>query len=56
MVHHESISRGAEDTPEKQARFMSEVYYMKKTWGEPLLNDPCYSRWLTLDKEDFTLR
>ncbi|WP_418135118.1 glycosyltransferase family 2 protein [Psychromonas sp. GE-S-Ul-11] len=56
MVHHESISRGTEDTPEKQARFASEVNYMKKTWGEPLLNDPCYSQWLTLDREDFTLR
>ncbi|WP_298942606.1 glycosyltransferase family 2 protein [uncultured Psychromonas sp.] len=56
MVHHESLSRGTEDTPEKQARFMREVHYMKKTWGEPLLNDPCYSQWLTLDREDFTLR
>ena len=56
MVHHESISRGAEDTPEKQARFASEVNYMKKSWGNQLLNDPCYSQWLTLDREDFTLR
>ncbi|WP_160063867.1 glycosyltransferase family 2 protein [Psychromonas sp. L1A2] len=56
MIHHESISRGAEDTPEKQARFASEVNYMKKTWGEQLLNDPCYSQWLTLDREDFSLR
>ncbi|MEG3755799.1 glycosyltransferase family 2 protein [Psychromonas arctica] len=56
MVHHESISRGAEDTPEKQARFASEVNYMKKTWGEQLMGDPCYSQWLTLDREDFTLR
>ena len=56
MIHHESISRGAEDTPEKQTRFASEVNYMKKTWGEQLLNDPCYSQWLTLDREDFTLR
>lgn len=56
MVHHESVSRGTEDTPEKQARFASEVNYMKKTWGEQLLNDPCYSAWLTLDREDFTLR
>ncbi|RBW46952.1 glycosyltransferase family 2 protein [Psychromonas sp. B3M02] len=56
MVHHESISRGTEDTPEKQARFASEVNYMKKTWGEQLLHDPCYSQWLTLDREDFTLR
>lgn len=56
MVHHESLSRGQEDTPEKQARFASEVNYMKKTWGEQLLQDPCYSPWLTLDREDFSLR
>ena len=56
MVHHESISRGTEDTPEKQARFVSEVNYMKKAWGEQLMSDPCYSQWLTLDREDFTLR
>jgi len=56
MIHHESISRGTEDTPEKQARFASEVNYMKKTWGEQLMSDPCYSQWLTLDREDFTLR
>ena len=56
MIHHESISRGTEDTPEKQARFTKEVNYMKKAWGEQLLNDPCYSQWLTLDREDFTLR
>ncbi|MDN2664382.1 glycosyltransferase family 2 protein [Psychromonas sp. 14N.309.X.WAT.B.A12] len=56
MVHHESISRGAEDTPEKKARFASEVHYMQKTWGKQLLNDPCYSEWLTLDREDFSLR
>ena len=56
MIHHESISRGTEDTPEKQARFISEVNYMKKSWGSQLLNDPCYSQWLTLDREDFTLR
>jgi len=56
MVHHESISRGAEDTPEKQARFASEISYMQKTWGKQLVNDPCYSQWLTLDREDFSLR
>jgi GT2 family glycosyltransferase len=56
MIHHESISRGKEDTPEKQVRFANEVNYMKKTWGQQLLNDPCYSQWLTLDREDFSLR
>lgn len=56
MVHHESISRGAEDTAEKQARFIGEVNYMKQAWGDTLLHDPCYSQWLTLDREDFTFR
>lgn len=56
MIHHESVSRGGEDTPEKQARFANEVNYMKQAWGEQLMSDPCYSSWLSLDREDFTLR
>lgn len=55
LYHHESISRGAEDTPEKQARFQREVQYMKNKWGQKLTNDPCYSPNLTLDFEDFSL-
>lgn len=55
LYHHESISRGDEDTPEKQARFQSEVQFMKDKWGEKLLQDPCYSPNLTLDREDFSL-
>lgn len=54
MIHHESFSRGAEDSPEKVVRFNSEVSYMKAAWGEQLVQDPCYNIWLTLDKEDFT--
>lgn len=56
MVHHESLSRGAEDTPEKVKRFNKEVEYMINTWGESLEKDPCYSPWLSLKKEDFSLR
>ncbi|MGR5134658.1 glycosyltransferase family 2 protein [Vibrio alfacsensis] len=56
MVHHESISRGHEDTPAKQARFAKEIEYMKQTWGDRLLDDPHYSQWLTLDREDFSYR
>lgn len=56
MVHHESISRGHENTPEKQARFAKEIEYMKSSWGERLLDDPHYSQWLTLDREDFSYR
>lgn len=55
MIHHESVSRGHEGTPEKQARFVKEVQYMKQRWGDALLDDPAYSPNLTLDQEDFSL-
>lgn len=55
LYHHESATRGFEDTPDKQARFTQEVQYMKQRWGEQLLNDPAYSPNLTLDHEDFSL-
>ena len=55
LYHHESATRGANDTPEKRARFAKEVQYMKQCWGDLLLNDPAYSPNLTLDHEDFGL-
>ena len=54
LYHHESMSRGYEDTPEKEARFALEELYMKETWGALLSNDPAYSPNLTLDHEDFS--
>lgn len=54
LYHHESASRGYEDTPEKQARFNQEVSYMKQRWGEHLLLDAAYSPNLTLDSDDFS--
>jgi O-antigen biosynthesis protein len=54
LYHHESLSRGLEDTSEKQIRFKSEVKYMKKKWGDKLLNDQFYNPHLTLEKEDFS--
>jgi GT2 family glycosyltransferase len=56
LYHHESISRGHDDTPEKQAIFINEFGYMKKKWGDKLLNDPAYNPNLTLEFEDFSLR
>lgn len=56
LYHHESISRGVEDTPEKQARFAAEIDYMKKRWGNLLSKDPYYHPLLTRDREDFTKR
>ena len=55
LYHHESASRGLENTPEKQTRFEQEVVYMKERWNNALLNDPAYSQNLTLEHEDFSL-
>lgn len=55
LVHHESISRGYEDTPEKQARFGREVDYMKRRWKTDEIKDPAYNPNLTLDRQDFGL-
>lgn len=55
LYHHESASRGSDDTPEKAARAAREVAFMKERWGDLLLNDPAYNPNLTLDAEDFGL-
>ena len=54
LYHHESVSRGQEDSPEKKARFKKEVEYMKVKWGNKLNTDPFYSPNLTLEHEDFS--
>ena len=55
LYHHESATRGHEDTPEKIERFDKEVQYMKQRWRDLLLHDPAYSPNLSLDHEDFSL-
>jgi glycosyltransferase involved in cell wall biosynthesis len=55
LYHHESASRGHEDTPEKTARFRREVEQMKRRWGNVLEHDPAYNPNLTLAGEPFTL-
>lgn len=54
LYHHESATRGYEDTPEKLERFRREFNQMKRKWGARLTNDPYYSPNLTLEKEDFS--
>ncbi len=56
LYHQESASRGADDSPEKQARFAAEVAWMQKRWGRRLQRDPAYNPNLTLQHEDFSLR
>jgi GT2 family glycosyltransferase len=56
LYHHESVSRGTEDSPEKKARFNGEVSMMEDRWGDKLEKDPYYNKNLTLTKEDFSVR
>lgn len=55
LYHYESISRGAEDSPEKIARFTQEVNFMKAKWTDYLERDPFYSPNLTKNREDFSI-
>lgn len=55
LYHHESASRGREDTAEKQARFQKEVDLMRSRWGALLDNDPSYNPNLTRAGEPFAL-
>ncbi len=57
LHHYESKSRGYEDTPEKVARFQSEIREFQKRWPEILeKGDPYYNINLTLNASDFSLR
>lgn len=55
-LHHlESASRGPDTAPDKVQRFLSEVNYMRRRWGDRLAQDPYYNPNLSLDAEDFGL-
>ena len=55
LYHYESISRGDDVSPEKRARFVSEVERFQKKWKKEMKQgDPYYNPNLTLDKEDFS--
>ncbi len=57
LYHHESKSRGNEDTREKQERFKKEIEYFQKKWKNDLAKgDPYYNPNLTLDREDFSIK
>jgi O-antigen biosynthesis protein len=55
LVHHESASRGFDDSTSKQVRFLAEVDYMKTKWGDRLRYDPFYNPNLSLGEDLFTL-
>ena len=55
LIHHESASRGFDDSAPKQVRFLTEIDYMKSKWGHLLQRDPFYNLNLSLDENLFTL-
>lgn len=55
LYHYESLSRGAEDTPEKVKRFNSEIQRFEKKWGL-YRYDPYYNVNLTITMENFSLK
>lgn len=55
LYHHESASRGQDNTPEKRARFIAESETMLNRWGELLGSDPAYNPNLSLESPHFEL-
>jgi len=56
LYHHESRTRGHDDTPEKQNRALRELTHFYRRWHELLLTgDPFYNPNLTSSLEDFSL-
>ena len=55
VIHHESKSRGRENTLSKWLRFRGEMARLKARWGKALLEDPAYNPNLTLDAKNVSL-
>ncbi len=56
LIHHETKTRGEEDTREKRMRFANEIRHFKKQWKNELeKGDPFYSPNLSTDNDDFNL-
>ncbi|AWB32576.1 glycosyltransferase family 2 protein [Orrella marina] len=55
LFHYESVSRGSDNNPEKQARALREAQYMRRTWPEVIANDPFYNPNLNQGRADLRL-
>lgn len=57
LIHDESLTRGYEDNPAKQARFFQEADQFMRTWSVNLADgDPWYNPNLALDSIHFAVR
>lgn len=55
LYHHESKTRGADDTPAKLARWHAERAVMQSRWSAWIADDPFYSPHLSRTREDLSL-
>jgi GT2 family glycosyltransferase len=55
LYHHESKTRGPDNTAVKRRRAYAELYYFHQKWGHLVVRDPYYNPNLTLAAEDFSL-
>jgi GT2 family glycosyltransferase len=55
LYHHESASRGSDESGEKRERFLREIALMEQRWGRLLERDPAYNPNLTLTGRAFDL-
>ena len=56
LYHHESLSRGRDDSEEKKRRTDREIDYLRSRWKKYIDDDPCYNPNLTRKRTDFSIR
>jgi GT2 family glycosyltransferase len=56
LYHHESKSRGYEDSADKKQRLLNESKLVYEKWKKYIENDPCYSIHLTRESENYDFR
>lgn len=55
LYHHESRTRGSDDTKVKQKRFDNEKSFLLERWSDVIKHDPFYNQNLTRAREDFSI-
>lgn len=55
LYHHESVSRGSDNAPEKLERFLREARTMRERWAAVIDEDPYWNPNLHIDSETPTL-
>ncbi|NJC87774.1 MAG: glycosyl transferase family 2, partial [Desulfuromonas sp.] len=55
LYHHESISRGKDENPERAERTRREADWMRRRWKHIMHHDPFYNPNLSYERPDFSL-